>query len=91
MTADVIKTVDEIPYRDERVMELIERYKVENDDGDEGGEGFKDLTDLEPVEEFEDLDDKELLEKAFNSKRGEEFIDCRKEIYPAIRPTAKVI
>jgi len=67
VTGDVINQVDEIPYRDEEIRDLIDEYQVEEEDNEFEKKSF------EPVEEFEDLDDKELLEKAFNAKNGDKF------------------
>ncbi len=67
VTGDVINEVEEIPYRDREIKELIDEYQVEEENTEFEKKSF------EPVEEFEDMDDKELLERAFDSKNGDKF------------------
>ncbi|MFP4050706.1 MAG: hypothetical protein ACLFVB_03070 [Thermoplasmata archaeon] len=67
ITGDVINKVSNIPYRDEDLSKVIDKYRVKKE-GCSSGRKYR-----RTRPKFDKLEDEELLEKAFNSKVGDKF------------------
>ncbi len=67
ITGDVINKVDSIPYRDEELFQVIDKYSIKKEKSPSKRESKRSRP------KFDKLEDEELLEKAFNSKIGDKF------------------